>query len=98
MRQLLQWGLTFHAETCGEATAIVDRELTLTYVELDRQSTQLARILRDVGCRRGDRVCLLMPKSLHAIIGILGVLKADCTYVPIDPQSPTQRVRKVFDQ
>jgi amino acid adenylation domain-containing protein len=39
-----------------------------------------------------------MPKTLHAIVGILGTLKADCIYVPIDPQSPAQRVRKVVDQ
>jgi amino acid adenylation domain-containing protein len=39
-----------------------------------------------------------MSKSDHAVIGILGTLKADCIYVPIDPRSPAQRVRRVMDQ
>lgn len=98
MTPLLQHGLAGQAEARGASTAVVHHGSRLTYAELDRRSTQLARILRDVGCKRGDRVCLLMPKSLHAIVGILGILKADCVYVPIDPQSPAQRVRKVADQ
>ena len=43
-------------------------------------------------------MCLLMPKSLSAIVSIFGILKADCAYVPIDPQSPASRVRKIIDQ
>lgn len=43
-------------------------------------------------------MCVLMPKSLPAIISILGILMADCVYVPIDPQSPAPRVRKIIDQ
>jgi amino acid adenylation domain-containing protein len=98
MTELLQQGLTVQAERRGNATAVVHQESRLTYAELDRRSTQLAHLLRDIGCKRGDRVCLFMPKSLPAIVGLLGILKADCAYVPIDPQSPAQRVRKVIDQ
>src|SRR6185312_15911157 len=49
------------------------------------------------GCKKGDRVCLLVPKSPAAIVGILGVLKADCIYVPLDPQSPAARQRKIIE-
>jgi amino acid adenylation domain-containing protein len=98
MMTLLQEGLTSQAESRGSAIAVVHQNSRVTYDELDRKSTQLAYLLKDVGCQRGDRVCILMPKSPTAIVGILGALKADCAYVPIDPQSPAQRVRKVIDQ
>ncbi len=98
MGALLQHGVTAQAARRGDAVAVVCQNSQLTYYELDRASTQLARILKDLGCTRGDRVCLVMPKALPAMIGILGILKADCAYVPIDPQSPAQRVRKVIDQ
>jgi amino acid adenylation domain-containing protein len=98
MNGLLQEGLAVQAERRGNATAVVHQGGRLTYAELERRSTQLAHLLRDAGCTRGDRVCLLMPKSLPAIVSLLGILKADCAYVPIDPQSPAQRVRKVIDQ
>jgi amino acid adenylation domain-containing protein len=97
MSGLLQEWVTHHAERAPDAAALVmDRE-TLTYGELDRVSNQVARTLVDGGCRRGDRVCLLAPKSPAAIIGIIGILKADCTFVPLDPQSPAARLRKAIE-
>lgn len=64
----------------------------LTYGELESASNRLARILRAAGCGRLDRVCLLLPKSPAAIVGILGTLKAGCVYVPLDLESPGPRL------
>lgn len=98
MTALLQQGMALQADRRGDATAVVYQDKRLTYGQLNRASTQLAKVLKEAGCKRGDRVCLLMPKSLPAIVSIFGILKADCAYVPIDPQSPAQRVRKIIDQ
>ena len=67
----------------------------LTYGELELRSNQLARMLRQIGCRKGDRVCLLMPKGPMAVVGIVGIYKAGCVYVPLDPLSPTARLGKI---
>lgn len=98
MTRLLQEAITAQATRSGEARAVVSGQDYLSYRQLDRASTQLAKALKEVGCKRGDRVCLLMQKSLPAIVSIIGILKADCAYVPIDPQSPAPRVRKIIDQ
>lgn len=98
MKELLQDRLALNAARQPDRLAVVHNSSTLTYSQLEVQSNQLARVLLKVGCRRGDRVCLLMPKSLPAIESILGVLKADCTYVPIDPSSPAIRIAKVIEQ
>ncbi len=98
MTALLQHEFTAQAEKRGTATAVVHLESRLTYQELERRSTKLAYLLRDAGCKRGDRVCVFMPKSPQAIVSILAILKADCAYVPIDPQSPVPRIRKILDQ
>jgi amino acid adenylation domain-containing protein len=89
---LIQQAVTVQAHARPEATALVDRTQVMTYDELERASNQLARTLKQFGCQRGDRVCLLMPKSIPAIVAILAVLKADCIYVPLDPMSPPARV------
>jgi Acyl-CoA synthetases (AMP-forming)/AMP-acid ligases II len=68
------------------------RDDRLTFGELEQSSTRLARLLVDVGCKRGDRVCLLIPKSPAAVMAMHAVLKADCWYVPIDLDSPPARV------
>ena len=98
MTPLLQEAITAQATRNGEARAVVMGQHYLSYRQLDRSSTQLAKALKDAGCKRGDRVGLLMQKSLPAIVSIMGILKADCAYVPIDPQSPAPRVRKILDQ
>lgn len=97
MPELLHGWVTTQAERRPEASAVVLRDQKLTYGELDALSNQLARALKEGGCRRGDRICLLMPKSPMAIVGILGIYKADCVYVPLDPSSPAQRLSKIVN-
>ena len=43
----------------------------VTYGELEEDSNRLARLLQATGCRRGDRVCFLMPKAPAAILSQL---------------------------
>jgi amino acid adenylation domain-containing protein len=38
-----------------------------------------------------------MPKSPLAIVGLLGIYKADCVYVPLDKASPASRLAKILD-
>jgi amino acid adenylation domain-containing protein len=96
MTELLQTWVTRQAERQPEATAVVLEGERLTYGQLEASSNQLARVLREGGCTPGDRVCLLMPKRPAAIVAILGVLKADGIYVPLDPSSPPARLAKVL--
>jgi amino acid adenylation domain-containing protein len=94
MKRLLQDWVTDQAERHSGAVAVVMRGKQLTYGELEEASNQLARMLRAAGCQRHDRVGLLMPKCPEAIIGVLGILKADCMYVPLDASSPPLRLAK----
>lgn len=94
MKRLLQDWATDQAGRHSGAVAAVMRGEQLTYGELEQASNQLARILRAAGCQRHDRVGLLMPKCPEAIIGVLGILKADCMYVPLDASSPPLRLAK----
>jgi amino acid adenylation domain-containing protein len=45
--------------------------------------------------RRHDRVALCLPRTPAAIVAILGALKADAAYVPLDPKSPAERQAQV---
>ncbi|HEY1266889.1 MAG TPA: amino acid adenylation domain-containing protein [Candidatus Binatia bacterium] len=97
MIRLLHNWLTLNAERAPGSIAVVMETQAITYGEAERLSNQLARGLKDAGCRRGDRVCLLAPKSIDAIVAILGIIKADCTFVPLDPQCPAARHRKIIE-
>jgi amino acid adenylation domain-containing protein len=97
MTERLQDWVTAHADRRPDATAIVWRGERLTYGKVERLSNQLARALQDAGCRAGDRVSLLMPKSPIAIVSILAIYKADCLFVPLDPSSPANRLARILD-
>jgi amino acid adenylation domain-containing protein len=67
----------------------------LSYGELESASGRLARLLVTAGCRPGDRVCLLAPKAPRVVLAMHAVLKAGCSYVPIDSSSPPARVERI---
>jgi len=98
MSRLLQHWIRQQAERRPEQVALVMLDHTVTYGELEARSNQLARLLKATGCRRGDRVCFIIPKSPAAIVAILGILKADCMHVPVDPLSPVCRVAKILSR
>jgi amino acid adenylation domain-containing protein len=97
MTSLLQQWVTEQAERRPDATAVVMRGVRLTYAELEAASNRLAHTLKAAGCWPGDRVGLLLTKSPLAIVSMVGTLKADCTYVPLDPSSPAPRVGKIVE-
>ncbi len=94
---LLQQGVTAQAQAHPEAIALVFKGTRLTYGALEEEANKLAHLLKDAGCRRGDRVGLLMPKMPTAIVAMLGALKADAIYVPMDPASPAARQARVLE-
>jgi amino acid adenylation domain-containing protein len=94
--KLLQHWLTDQAERRPDAPAISWKGETFSYAELEQLSNRLARTLTAQGCRRGDRVALLLPKSPLAIAAMLAVLKADCSYTPLDPKNPAIRIARVL--
>jgi non-ribosomal peptide synthetase component F len=82
------------AERAADAPAIADGAYRLTYGQLEESANRLARLLRESGCERGDRICLLVSKSAGAIVAMQAALKAGCAYVPIDIASPAARVER----
>ena len=88
--------LTVQAEQQPDATAVVWQGQATSYSELEQASNRLARALMAVGCRRGDRVGLLLPKSAKTLVAMFATLKADCIYVPIDTASPAARIERIL--
>jgi amino acid adenylation domain-containing protein/non-ribosomal peptide synthase protein (TIGR01720 family) len=81
------------AARSAESIALHCGECTLTYGELDRQANQLANCLRGIGVGPDVIVALLAERSAQMVVGILGILKAGGAYLPLDPESPAERLR-----
>jgi amino acid adenylation domain-containing protein/non-ribosomal peptide synthase protein (TIGR01720 family) len=75
-----------------EALAVAAAGERLSYRELDQRSTALARRLRVLGIGAESRVALLLERTLDVPVAILGVWKAGGAYIPLDPDSPVDRL------
>ncbi|HET9227351.1 MAG TPA: amino acid adenylation domain-containing protein, partial [Thermoanaerobaculia bacterium] len=64
----------------------------LTYAELDRRSTALARWLVRRGVGPESVVGVQLRRSPEMIVALLGVLKAGGAYLPLDPTYPRERL------
>src|SRR5689334_1179169 len=79
------------------ATAVVFGDCTKTYQDLDARANGIARALIQRGVGVGHKVALLVPRSIDAYAGLLGILKAGAAYVPIDKDYPDERIEYILD-
>ncbi|MBA4536565.1 amino acid adenylation domain-containing protein [Bacillus aquiflavi] len=78
-------------KTPNHIVAIAGNE-TITYKDLNEKANQLARVLREKGIARQDIVGIMVEPSIKLAIGLLAILKAGGTYLPLDPNYPKDRL------
>lgn len=76
--------------------AVTDGRVTLSYRELELYSNRLANGLIARGVKRQDRVVFCLQRSVEALVVILGILKADAIYVPLDFKAPLDRLKDIL--
>jgi hypothetical protein len=80
-----------------QAAALVYRDRTLTYRELDSRANRLASYLQEhYRIVPGDLIGIMVERSQEMIVGLLGILKAGGAYLPIDPAYPHQRINYIL--
>lgn len=65
----------------------------MTYGETDAATDSIAAELLSRGVSSGDRVMMLVPRSVWYVVCAIGVLKAGAAYVPADTSHPDDRIR-----
>ncbi|MGA4098985.1 amino acid adenylation domain-containing protein, partial [Ralstonia nicotianae] len=80
-----------------DAIAVEHGTSTLSYRELDRQANRLAHRLIAQGVVPDARVGLCVERGLPMVIGVLGILKAGGSYVPLDPSYPRDRLAYMLE-
>lgn len=85
-----------YAEADPFHVAVVDSTSALTYAELVRRASSLAARLRAAGVSPGSCVALYLDRSAEFVAAALGVLWAGAAYLPIDTESPVDRLAYVL--
>ncbi len=85
------------ARTYAERTALIACDKTLTYEELNAQANRLAHALLARGVRVEDKVAFVLERTSLVLIAILGIVKAGCAFIPVDPTYPKKRIAHVLE-
>jgi amino acid adenylation domain-containing protein len=79
------------------AEAVISGDDRITRGELDRTANRIAGFLKDAAAITEQPVAVLCDRGTEWIAAMLGVLKAGCAYLPLDPDMPRERLRWVLD-
>ncbi len=77
--------------------AIQDDNITITYRELNIKANKLARLLHQEGASEGSFVGIFLNRNVDLLVGLLAILKAGCTYIPLDPIYPKERLALILE-
>jgi len=70
----------------SDLPAFTNMGKVLTYSELDSATKRVASYIQnDLGLKKGDKVAVMMPNLLQTPVTILGVLRAGCVVVNVNP-------------
>jgi amino acid adenylation domain-containing protein len=94
---LLHEGVSLFASRTPDAPALTVNGRRLSYAALALAAQRLAAHLVTAGVRPSDRVAILLPRSFHSVVAVLGTLQAGGVYVPLDESSPPLRQLRLLD-
>jgi len=77
--------------------ALISKNRSISYEELDLASDELARFLTTLRLRKGTYIAVCMSQSVERIISFLAVLKIGAAYIPVDGQLPENRIRMMLE-
>ena len=84
--------LTEGAAREPESAALVFREVSVTYRELEALTNRLARALGRLGVRKGDRVCVLTPNCPEYVVAFYAIARVGAI---VSPMNPSYREREI---
>ena len=68
----------------GNSTAVISKDGSMTYGELWKTASSIARGLRSLGLKRGDHVALWMANNRWFVPSFLGIVSMGCIFVPLN--------------
>lgn len=84
-------------EQYHDLPALIYRNESCSYQELDEWSTALAAGLSAAGVRQGSVVAFALLRKPEAVAALLGVLKCGAAYLPLDEKLPPLLVRELLE-
>jgi amino acid adenylation domain-containing protein len=85
------------AREMPSATAILTPSESLTYAGLEERSRAWTACLLERGVRPGQLIGIAFERTADMICAMLGILRAGCAYVPLDPAYPSSHLALIIE-
>ena len=79
-----------------EHIALIEDSCSISYQMLNIHANQLAYHLRAQGLTEQQPVALCLSRGKRFLIGLLAIIKAGGTYLPLDPNQPEERLHYIL--
>lgn len=79
-------------EISANLPALLFRDETLTYSELNQRANRLAHHLIEMGVGPESAVGICLQRSVEMVVAVLAVTKSGGAYLPLDPEYPQDRL------
>lgn len=96
-KDLFLQGFQYQVRTQPNSIACIEGEESISYQLIDEQSDQLAAQLVLNSVDKGDRVVVLMDRSMNLIRSVLAIMKLGAVYVPVDHDYPLERKHYILE-
>ncbi|SFS08509.1 non-ribosomal peptide synthetase, partial [Anaeromicropila populeti] len=80
----------------AKRNALVYKDQTITYQELDKRIELFAQRLLQEGVRKQEVVAVILEPSLEMVVCLLGVLRAGAIFLPMDHNTPEDRIYAIL--
>lgn len=83
-----------------EKTAIIENNIYYTYNDIYHKTGALSNYFTSImkSCRSGRKpIIIFIDRSADYVISVLSILKANCSFIPVDTTYPTSRIKYVID-
>lgn len=96
--KLLHEIVTDSLDKYADKEAVITPAHRMTYKELDKRSTVLAKQLAQDDLESSQLVAVVMKKGWEQVVAVMAILRAGAAYLPIDAALPKDRIQHLLDR
>lgn len=89
---IIQAALRKSVERFPDKIALKVEKKAYRYSDIENETNQIARGLKELGLQRGDRVVIYLDNSAEVVLGIYGILKADAIFVVLNTKTKLNKL------
>lgn len=96
MPELIHQFIAHSASATPDATALLYRDETVSYGDLQTAVQQVASGLLQLGIAPGERIAVYLPKQLETVFSLFGAAAAGACFVPVNPLLKPRQVAHIL--